>query len=1038
MPKLELLASPPGTGKTFYCIEIFKKEILKTRSGIQSRSFFILPSREHADRIQNLILRKPVAGLFNAQLLTINDLAAKILGASATRAPSDTLRKGILREILEGEGRSQGLLFRYFMEAKRFDGFRELLVDAIKEFKTGLLTINEFERLSQILLKDPVFRSKFRDFSVVIKNYELRLAELGLKEPEDELLEALKAIPHAEPADLVIFDGFYHFTRAQKSLIQAIAGWSRHTVVTLTLADRYKTRPKLFEYPERTKAFLLQCGFKEKKNFFLTNHRTKDPALLHLEQNLFSDNPKAYTHTQNSVFLIEAPTLRAEVEMIAREIKKLHRETTCHFSDICLILRQVRGYENTIHSVFSDLDIPVHVHERKKLVENGFVRVLHRFLSLSLEGWKREDMMFILKCNYLSSRLTMEDALCLETLALNDSHSEGRQWWERVAEREGIPVNAKTTLQTLLKIEANLVSAATIREFNAHIISWLQFLQSEAMAQDPLPLDFRAIESVLSLLELTQAAYENSQKEDFSASSCARDLRESLEAGLFSWKPKGKNRVQVYDVVMALPKEYKAVFIPGLLEKVFPQGIAEDPLFKDSERRVMNRKEIVLEERLSRIAGERYFFYMAITRAKQRLYLSCPRYNAEGRAALASFFIEEVGRCFQEPLPMIKSAPHHFLPLPEEWESEYDVTRGLSEIIFRKRPVEKPSECLIHPLAAQVLNQWMHKENFKEILRFGFSKDEARLRDPKVRRFFQDLKGPFSATKLETFATCAFKYFLSRVLTLNETLDGREAMEMGNLLHKTLEEFYKELPASEKESGDFLKRSSATEAALHKKLEALMSESLFIDEPLYRQRMHVNSMKGTLSLFVRHEKALFEKRSLVPTYLELKFGKPETSDLDYLKIEAPGGAILIEGQIDRVDISKEKSRALVIDYKRSAREFTVHEKLKNGLEFQLPIYILAVRRLLHLEVVGAEIRVLRDAVQEGIYKESAGDVLGLHAKARRYTEGEFETVLKKTEDRIRQNLKRLREADNTIDSKSCKFCSFSSVCRFEPWRLVYS
>ncbi|MEK7211710.1 MAG: hypothetical protein AAB731_03685, partial [Patescibacteria group bacterium] len=92
MPQLELLASPPGTGKTFYCIESFKKEILKTKSGIQSRSFFILPNREHADRIQNLILRKEVPGLFNAQLLTINDLAAKILGASATRAPSDTLR----------------------------------------------------------------------------------------------------------------------------------------------------------------------------------------------------------------------------------------------------------------------------------------------------------------------------------------------------------------------------------------------------------------------------------------------------------------------------------------------------------------------------------------------------------------------------------------------------------------------------------------------------------------------------------------------------------------------------------------------------------------------------------------------------------------------------------------------------------------------------------------------------------------------------------------------------------------------------------
>jgi len=68
MASLELLVSPPGTGKTSHCIDLFRQEILqpssakasedKSRGGIDSRSFFVLPSREHAERIQNLLLKK--------------------------------------------------------------------------------------------------------------------------------------------------------------------------------------------------------------------------------------------------------------------------------------------------------------------------------------------------------------------------------------------------------------------------------------------------------------------------------------------------------------------------------------------------------------------------------------------------------------------------------------------------------------------------------------------------------------------------------------------------------------------------------------------------------------------------------------------------------------------------------------------------------------------------------------------------------------------------------------------------------------------
>ena len=92
MPRLDLLVSPPGTGKTTHCIDLFRKEISRSRGGIDSRSYFILPSREHAERIQSLVLKKDAPGLFNAHILTIADLADRVLRVSGGR-PTDSIRR---------------------------------------------------------------------------------------------------------------------------------------------------------------------------------------------------------------------------------------------------------------------------------------------------------------------------------------------------------------------------------------------------------------------------------------------------------------------------------------------------------------------------------------------------------------------------------------------------------------------------------------------------------------------------------------------------------------------------------------------------------------------------------------------------------------------------------------------------------------------------------------------------------------------------------------------------------------------------------
>ena len=981
-PILELFASPPGTGKASVCIELFKTQILKSKSGIDSRSFFVLPSREHAERIQNLILKKDVDGLFNAHILTINDLSARLLGAPALPKPSDPVRLKLLKEILSGS-----VDFRYFSEARDVPGFHRLLVDLIREFKSGLLTVSDFEKRSQSLLKDEAFRLKFRDFTVLLKNYEKQLAALGFAEPEDLVSTLSAGSGNPGSVDLVVFDGFYHFSRAQGELVRAASRAARHAVVTLTISDKEGDRPDLFYYPERTRQFLKSIGFRQKKGVFGVNHRSKNQALVHLESCLFSKSPAPSSVKPAGLTVFEAPHVRGEIEMIAREIRRLAREEALYLSDICVILRSVSPYQKTLASVFEEFGIPVHIHERFKLSQTALGSFLYRLMGLFIEGWKREDIYYLAKSGFYASR----------------PHSD------EVSELEGAPGDLVEDWRSL---EAELRAAKTGRGFAAVLRRAIAAL---GPAEEPAAT--QSFEEILKSFERPARG-----KEVFDASAALLEFRARIETALFSSGLAGKNRVQVYDVIMALPKEYKVVFVAGLVEKGFPQGISEDPLFKDSERRVVNAAGSALEERALRAAGERYFFYMALMRSREKVVLTYPLYGADGRPSLPSFFVEETRKCFKNPLPTKTRHPAQFLPEPDAWETEADVKKGVARLGLR---------------VASPLKSWLSKPDFKEVLSWTEKATEdphSGILDPRIRGAFSRNEGPFSATRLEEMAACSFRYFASQVLGLKEPLEGRESIEMGIALHKVLETYFQSFSEAARKKGEHLKDLPQMKKKLRELLLPIAEKSALSRGKVFRFKTQLTAMKRSLDLFAKAEKTLFEKRGLTAGSFELKFG---AEGRPFLEISGGKDTIRLRGQIDRLDVSADGKQALVVDYKLSKRP-SVHAKFEKGLELQLPIYLLAARKLLGYDIMGAEHRYLREPGKQGFYREDARELLKMDGRETAYGAEEFEALLTETEKRVRDLVKRIHEADISVRSKSCEFCKFSPVCRFEPWRLIYS
>ena len=102
----------------------------------------------------------------------------------------------------------------------------------------------------------------------------------------------------------------------------------------------------------------------------------------------------------------------------------------------------------------------------------------------------------------------------------------------------------------------------------------------------------------------------------------------------------------------------------------------------------------------------------------------------------------------------------------------------------------------------------------------------------------------------------------------------------------------------------------------------------------------------------------------------------------------------------------------------------------------MPIYWLAVERLLGFHVVAAEHRHLKDGnAPERIFRASDRTSLGMEKGG--WEEERIRLELENAEKRAGDAVRGLRQADIAVKPKTCEHCDYSPVCRFEKWKLIY-
>ncbi len=1027
-----LLIGPAGSGKTHRLLDAFEKALSNAADPLVAEHLFVVPSAEHTERLVSLLIQRGLKGFFHKRVTTLSRLADDLFRVSDIPVVSSLTRTLIVRDLVRENA------WDYFSEMHEQPGFSGLMAQFITGLKESCIPPEIFrERMNALKGFEPAYGAKYEALADFYEKYEAQLKARGLRDSQDALRlyreRKKKSDAPAAKFRAIWIDGFFDFSNLQLEYLRELSRITEDITITLTREDG---ADDAFEAVLRTQADLEKLGFKVeamKPHSF----RTAKPSLLFLQKNLFSQKAvKPAPDPGQEIVMLNAIGTEGEIELIARQIHKLYAAGDHRYSDFAVLFRQIRHYAPVIAAVFSRYGIPVEIHERERLKFSSWIAATASLLSVFKGDWQREDLFAFLKSAHVRrfGKDAARDEAWIATLEQR-SFAQGvagkrEAWladWKRGEEEDltGFDARKTETLKALAELEDRFRAAKTaeehIRLFKQAVYDTFGILEISDHYTVFNRRDAVCVKRFEGLLEEIRSYFLKGSATAVSFESFTDYFLGLVELDVYSLHERDKNRVQIYDVSLARQKEYKVVFVAGLLEKVFPMQVREDPLLSDWERKLMNGSmEHPLAECLPRQNIERFFFYLAVTRAKERLYLSCPHLDFEGKESLPSFYLEEVKDLFGDRLEVIRQDLAHPFPKPGEAVTRRELEASVVGALRSAGEKE--------PGWGEAIAELAQETQSRERLLSALRPVEATISDEKIRdgKYFEITEA--SPTRLETYAKCPYRYFADRVLRLKDTGADVAAMRKGSILHHVLQQYFD--PEVKKDPAEPLEKFIAREMA-----EGFQKHPMSWKEP-YEEALDRRELFEMLRDFLEFETARLQDTSFRPFRVEYSFGDSGKNDASALQLEGAGKKKLkLRGRVDRIDRDAGKKYAVVMDYKRSAK-FKAAD-LELGTALQLPLYLLAAQKNLGLTPLGAEIYSIRDHKRSGFYCGGEAKDFGKEFSSRSHLSDEvFQKVLDRSLVFVSKFMEEIAQAGIAVRPRDCEsFCPFDTVCRIEKWRL---
>ncbi|PPA72375.1 helicase-exonuclease AddAB subunit AddB [Jeotgalibacillus proteolyticus] len=1113
-----------GSGKTSAMMEDVLQKLKKEPDGKP----IVLLVPEQMTFQSEYSLASQAGGMIRAQVFSFTRLAWRVLqetGGSARQHVNQTGITMLIRKIIN-EQKEQ---LKLFGRAATKHGFIQHVESMITEFRRYCIQPEDLTQQAADLSSMNAPKSlvdKLSDLETIYRDFDQLLAGKYI-DAEDyfKLLAAnIAGSSWVKEADIYI-DGFHSFTPQEYLVLSELMTNGKNVTVALTM-DEPGTSAALFRQTNETflkiKEIAQQKNIKVKVDHEHGRNRFESESLTFLESS-FEQRNMSY-NKESSLYITEAANRRAEVEGIAREIRKLARSEGFRYKDMAMLMRNGHAYHELIEPIFYDYEIPYFIDEKRTMLNHPLVEFIRSTLEMIVKNWRYDSVFRAVKTELFYPDVTrvykirrQMDRLENYTLA----HGiQGDRWikqeyfhyrrfrgldfvdapqTDHEQEIESDLNEARSIIvEPMKKFHRRLNRNKTARGKSQALYQFLEELsvpekleQFAVMAEERGDL-LRAREhdqAWNAVIDLLDQLVEMLGDENMTTAEFADLLETGLEALEFSLVPPSVDHVIIADLDKSRLPSIKAAFVLGVNDGVLPSRMQDDGVLAEEDRDWLERSGLNLAPNAkTRLLDEEFMAYRAFTSSSQRLYVSYPIADEEGKSLLASPYInrlKEVIPSFKgsftlnDPIELAADKQLEYICHPEATISY--LTTQLQQL-KRNYPMADHWWDVYNFYAGDLL--W--KDSSRRILSSLFYRNTTKPLSADTTKELYGSSILASVSRMEKLNSCAFSHFASHGLKLQErSVFKLEAPNIGELFHAALKWISEQLIVRKldwKKVTRELCQTLAKEAVEH--LAPRLQHQILLSSSRYQ---HIaKKLEGVIgqASYIISEHA--RSSGFVPIGVEVGFGPRQ--ELPPLEFELTNGATMqLQGRIDRVDTASidEKVYLRVIDYKSSARDLDFTE-IYYGLSLQMLTYLdIALSNSkqlvkaeadpagilyfhLHNPLIKSKKRLSLDEIEEELLKQykMKGLVLGdeeavrlmdqtleqgqssiisaglkkdgsLRSDSKSASKGQFQAMRQHTRKLFQQSGDRIMSGDVNIDPYEfkkrtpCQFCSYRSVCQFD-------
>lgn len=958
---LQLILGSAGSGKSHYLYQYMIRHSMEEPG---KKHFLLVPEQFTMQTQKTVAVMHPRHSTASLDIVSFERLAYRVfeeLGFRNYTLLDDMGKSMILRKVAQEREQE----FHLFRKNLKKTGFITQLKSMLSEFYQYGVGLEQLEMVSRQLSGRPLLKYKLEDLMVACEGFAGKLGADAIT--AEEVLIRLCGMAKRSRLlkdSVIALDGFTGFTPIQYQLLAILMGCVERMFVTVTISpEEWKQKKtashELFYLSHKTadtlKNLAEQKGVRTEKELVLSPEilpRFREaPALGFLEARYgryaparsltqpLDDLPISVTACQNP---------EEEVAMAAGEILRLVQEEGLRYREIAVLTGNMEDYGPLIKRRFAMEGMPCFIDRKKGLLDNPLTEFIRSGLEVLEKDFAYEPMFRHLKCGLASLDREKIDLLENYVIAFG---IRGRSQWEKTWEKE----NPKAALGNPEEINEIRTQAAApllelwrrIKEAEQNVTGYVtaltEFLLSQRIYEkmEEICRQFEEIDEPVLKKEYEQAyglimnVFDEIVSLLGEETLTLREFAQILDSGLAEIRvgviPACLDRLVAGDLERTRLDGVKALFLLGINEGSVPKASDSGGLFSDYDREILKEYRMELAP-TARENGfiQKFYLYLALTRASEKLFMSYAKTDASGKAIKPSVIFHELFRLFPG-LRVIDYGRQEDRILSANMAFSY-YSGGLKN---QRKYAGDPVWMAVNRI---LLEEPEYHERAAAMLEAAYYHHyEGGIGAAAAKALYGEVIGA-GVTRLEQQAACACAQFLAYGLELKERKEFTFAMvDLGTVFHRAIELFFRKMKERQM---DF---ETMTEEE-RKELTGICVEEVteqYGSAILKSSARNAYMVRRIFRITDRTVWALGEqiKRSgFVPAGFEVEF---RAADTDSLRVPLGSGETMyLNGKIDRVDLKQEEDKIYIniIDYKSGSMALDLTSAYY-GLQIQLIFYM---------------------------------------------------------------------------------------------------